>query len=67
MRNIMSVLQENSKKKQDLLIDITSDARFITINNSRYYVYRMKNEIVNQAMPQDTNEINKVEWQPFNV
>ena len=27
----------------------------------------MKNEIVNQAMPQDTNEINKVEWQPFNV
>lgn len=55
------------KEETGFTINVTSDARFITINNSRYYVYRMKNEIVNQAIPQDTNEINKVEWQPFNV
>ena len=27
----------------------------------------MKNEIINQAKPEDTNEINMVEWQPLDV
>ena len=27
----------------------------------------MKNEIINQTKPEDTNEINMVEWQPLDV
>ena len=52
------------KEETGLNIEVKTNSKFITINNSRYYVYCMTNEIINKAQPQDTNEINKVEWQP---
>jgi len=52
------------KEETGLNIEVKTDSKFITINNSRYYIYCMTNEIINQAQPQDTNEINKVDWQP---
>ena len=55
------------KEETGLTIDVKNTSRFITINNSRYYVYCMKNEIINQTKPEDTNEINMVEWQPLDV
>jgi ADP-ribose pyrophosphatase YjhB (NUDIX family) len=55
------------REETGLNINVNSDDKYITINNSRYFVYVVTNNMIHTASPLDTNEINKVEFQSPNI
>ena len=55
------------KEETGIVLDVKSSSKYIVVNNSRYYVYVLNTNLVNDICPIDTNEINKVEFQPIDI
>ena len=46
-------------------INISKDDKFIKINNTKYFIYVLDKDIINNLRPLDTNEIFRCEFKPI--
>ena len=55
------------KEETGMNIIVSKDDKFVVINNSKYYIFCLNSDLINEIVPIDTNEINKVEFKPVDI